>query len=149
MKGQNEQEMMQVIQELSPRLPRIEEQMTQGRYQEAAWNLCEWFGQVAQVKAQHGEWFANMLHGGEVSDMVFMTDAAAELYCHLRQLPSLPKALGEEMDHRLEALNRKTKLFGDWTVNIYADMLYVYGYQSEDYSDLQQLETWNDWKENH
>ena len=74
--------------------------------------------------------------------MVFLTDAAAALYCHLRQRKDLPKELGEDMDTHLLLFNEQTGFFGDWTLSIYADMLYTAEYQSEDYSDLTHCEVW-------
>jgi hypothetical protein len=51
------------------------------------------------------------------------------------------------MDAQLLLLNQQTGFFGDWSMSIYADMLYAAEYQSEDYSDLENCEMWMELKE--
>lgn len=132
---------------LSPLVLKMAEEVECGCYEEAAGNFLAFFDCLANIRARHGEWFEHLLTGGDISDMVYLTDAAAAVYCHLRQRDDLPKDLGEDMDSQLLLLNEQTGLFGDWTLSIYADMLYTDGYQSEDYSDLDNCEVWLDLKD--
>ena len=127
---------------LSPMVLKMAEEVKCGGYEEAAGNLLALFGTLASIKSRHEEWFENMLHGGNASNMVYLADVATTVYCHLRQHEGLSEDLAEDMDVRLVLLNGRTGLFGDWTVNMYADMLLTAECQSEDYSDLEQCEIW-------
>ena len=127
----------------SPLVVTMSEQVENGHYEEAVGNLLELFSSIANLKVRHGEWFENMQYGGQESDMTFLLDAATALYCHLRQREDLPQDLAEDMDAQLLVLNARTRLFGDWTVCLYADMLCPAECQSEDYSDLENCGIWN------
>lgn len=125
-------------------LVQITEQVKNGRVEDAIGNLLALFSCLAVIKSGHEAWFEQMFHGGEMTDMVFLTDAAAEVYCHLRQRDDLPEDMGEDMDAQLLLLNQRTGFFGDWTMGNYADMLFTDGYQGQDYSELENCEVWMD-----
>ena len=125
-------------------LRRIAVKVEKGRYEEAVEGFFGLFERLAEVKAEHEEWFETMFAGGESTDISFLADAAAVLYSHLRQKENLPRTLGEKMDQRLEHFNERTQFFGDWTVDIYTDMLHDGAYQIHDYSKLDNIEIWRD-----
>ena len=132
---------------MRPLLRRIAEEVEKGQYEEAVEGFFGLFERLAEVKAEHEEWFETMFKGGESTDIAFLTDAAVVLYCHLRQKEDLSPTLAEKIDQRLEKFNEKTQFFGDWTVDIYTDMLHEGAYQIHDYSKLEDIEIWRDyWK---
>lgn len=135
-----------VFRVLSPLLLRTVELVETGCFEVAAGNLFLLFDCLNDVRLKHGEWFEHLYAGGQLTDVEFMTDVAAEVYCHLRQKSDLPKELGEDMDNQLLLQNQKTGFFGDWTLNIYADMLYTLGYQSGDYSSLDKMDAWQEFQ---
>lgn len=132
---------------LAPILIRIAEQVENGLLEEATGNLLALFHCLANIKSIHETWFEHMFGGGEMTDMEFLTDAAVEVYCHLRQRDDLSEDGTEDMDSQLLLLNQRTGFFGDWTMGNYADMLYPAGNQSQDYSDLENCEVWMDLEE--
>ena len=135
------------FQALAPILTRIVEQIEQGHIEESIGNMFALFSCLADIKSGHETWFEHIIHGGEMTDLEFLTDAAVEVYCHLRQRKELPKELGEDMDSHLLLFNERTGFFGDWTLSIYADMLYTAEYQSEDYSELENCAVWMEFVE--
>ena len=117
---------------MAPMLPKIAAQVEEGHYEEAAGNFYTLFGYLAKLKTDHGDWFEAMKSGGEASDLVFLVDTAAAVYCHLRQKENLPEKLAADMDTRLQSLDDKTGFFDGFVVSIYIDMLSGREYQMED-----------------
>ncbi len=113
----------QLSEALSPFLDTISQEVQHGAHEDAAGNLYGLFGWMARTKQDHEDWFVNMMEGGDVSDIVWLTDDAAEVYSDLRQNPSLPGQLAEDMDIRLTLFNHQTGLFGDWSLSSYSAML--------------------------
>ena len=132
---------------IAPILDRIVEQVENGHLDEATGNLLAMFRCLADIQSEHAAWFEHMLSSGEMTDLEFLTDAAVEVYCHLRQRGELSDDWTLDMDAQLLLLNQQTGFFGDWSMSIYADMLYAAEYQSEDYSDLENCEMWMELKE--
>lgn len=136
-----------VFHALAPILSRIAEQVEDGHIEASIGNLLALFSCLANIKSGHETWFEHMSHGGEMTDMEFLTDAAVEVYCHLRQRNDLSEGMGEDMDAQLLLLNQRTGFFGDWTMSNYADMLCTGDNQSQDYSELENCEVWMDFVE--
>lgn len=135
-----------IIKILSPFLLKVVEFVKRGRFEAAVGNLFLLFDCLGDVRVEHEDWFEHQYSGGLLTDVEFLTDVAAEVYSHLRQRPDLPKELAFDMDNYLLLQNRRNGLFGDWTLSIYADMLYTLGYQSEDYSDIEKLDAWQEFQ---
>ena len=136
----------EVFKTLAPYLLKIAEQVKDGEDEEAVDNFFGLFGHVAESKTAHEDWYEAMRHGGEASEMVYLTDIAAGVYSYLRKKSSLPKELGEEMDSRLLSLNDETGLFDDFSVSIYLDMLRTDERSCEEYADFESF-GFDDFKE--
>jgi len=124
---------------------KIGDMVEDGICEDAVGNLLALFATLAETKVLHPEWFGHMLCAGDMDDLEFLTDATVQLYCHLRQREELTEDFCEDMDGCL-LMNRKTGFFGDWSCSIYTDMLCAKEYQSEDYSDIEKLDVWNELK---
>ena len=81
----------EVFKTLAPYLLKIAEQVKDGEDEEAVDSFFGLFGHVAESKTAHEDWYEAMRHGGEASEMVYLTDIAAGVYSHLRKKSSLPK----------------------------------------------------------
>lgn len=74
------------------------------------------FDKMAQADKLHKEWFDCYWRGGEQTRIVLLLDIFRNLYCHIRQLPSLSWKFKEDMDIYLIIENRQHHLFGDLEV---------------------------------
>ena len=138
-----------VYMKLAPFLQTMAGQIKRGDRTVAVGNFLALFEILNDVKSLHGEWFDGMYHNCEASDMVFLTDVAAAVYSHLRQQDDLPKDFSEDMDKRLIKFDQKTGFFEGFIANIYSDMISDRKLQSENYSELEEIDIWEDFQNEH
>lgn len=125
---------------------RIAEKIKAKAYEEAAADIYSILECVAATEKEHEDWLEGLFVGGEYTDMCIFAEAVVEMYCHLRQLPDLPKSLGDEMNIQIEVFNKKTDMFGDMMYDSrFADMVCDAKNQYGHYAKLEDCSMWDYW----
>lgn len=132
-----------------PILAKIVSQLKSKDYEGAVANIYCILEQLAKVNDEHPDWFEltpDEDHEGfsTIPDLECFHEAIASLYCHIRQLPELPKDLRNEMDIHLAIFNRKTNFLGDGGFSSEVDDMFCgHDEQVNDYSDLSHCYMWS------
>ena len=96
---------------------------------------------IGEASLQHEDWFDSYWNGGTLTRVVILLETLHHFFCHLRNLPSLPFRIKEDMDIHLLITNKHHRLFGD--LEIYTgdsridDLLSDPQYQYNDYSSIE------------
>ena len=131
---------------LSPFALKIAEMVKEKKYQEAAGCCYTIFRILAKTRKDHIDWFGGFLNDDFYSKLSMFIEAMAELYCHLRQTPGIPRSLLSEMDIELEVFNKETEFFGDMIFDSrWSDMLCDGKHQYQDNSVLENCPMWDEW----
>lgn len=131
---------------LSPFALKIAEMVKEKKYQEAAGCCYTIFRILSKTSKEHTDWFGGFLDDEAYSKLSMFTDAMGELYCHLRQIPDIPRTLLSEMDIELEVFNKETDFFGDMMFDTrWIDMLCDGKNQYQNHSVLENCPMWDEW----
>ena len=148
---------------LSPFAQKTAELVNSGAYEAAAGSCYAIFRCLAKTRKEHEDWFLRpdggkrhpcgdaersgfTGYGDTYTKLAIFTEAAMELYCHLRQKHDLSKRMADEMDINLEVFNLETDFFGDLKCRSRrADMLCDAQALYEEYSELEKCPMWGMW----
>lgn len=126
----------------------IHEQIKNKNYEQAAANIYCLFEHLVNASKVHEKWFESYHRGGQLSNIVCLTEILVDLYCHLRQIPDLPSELKVEMNIHMSIYNTKTHFFGDPESDSRAfDMYHDANKQVSDYSEIEDGEMWQWYKD--